>query len=140
MRQHWTRLDPNAIDPKEYHGKTRGIHSELSLSPYDIPEGLFGYYSKERHGFVVEFKYITDEPLLERKLSEHITVAEGRNSGRLHNVYIAADVLNTEAVGAAISEVRNSDLLSKDVRRRPLNDRLFEAVQYNLVPAIVAKG
>lgn len=139
MKAPWIPLKPEEIDSKEQTAG-RGVHLELSLSPYDIPERVRGYYSDELKRFVIEFRYINDEPLVERKLSDHVTAKEGKSSGRLYDVLVDVDAMNVGLITAAITEARHAHSVGGGTKRERLNSRLFDAVQERLMPALAAKG
>jgi hypothetical protein len=135
MKAEWIHLKPNEIDCKHQGGK-KGIHLEFSLSPYDIPDRVRGRYCPERKRFVIEFRYISEEPLTERRLTEHVSVKEGTNSGRLYDVLIDVDALNIGTITAAITEAREAPSISSQPRRNELNSRLLDAAQNRLLPAL----
>jgi hypothetical protein len=137
MKTPWISLDPEEIDSTEQEAR-KGVHLEFSLSPYDIPEGVRGYYCDDAKRFIIEFKYMTEEPVMERKLSEHVSVREGRNSGRLHDVLIDVDALNVDRITTAIREVQAAPIVGKETKRQRLNSRLFNAVQERLIPTVAA--
>jgi hypothetical protein len=136
MPARWIPLKPEQLDAKQQEA-SKGMHFEFSLSPYDIPESVRGYYCPDRKRFVIELKYITEEPLNERKLSNHVTVQEGKNSGRIYNVLIDVDALNVGLISAAIREAREAPSLSHDVRRRYLNSKLFQVLESEM-PTVLA--
>jgi hypothetical protein len=142
MKAQWISLKPEEIDSKEQAaGKAgKGVHLELSLSPYDIPERVRGYYNEELKRFVIEFRYINDEPLVERKLSDHVIVKEGKNSGRLYDVLVDVDAMNVDLITAAITEARHARSVGGETKRERLNSRLFDAVQERLMPALAGKA
>src|SRR2546421_147313 len=115
MTARWIPLDPKTLDAKQEEA-SQGMHFEFSLSPYDIPQSVRGHYCEDIKRFVIEFKYITEEPLNERKLAGHVTVQEGKNSGRLYKVFVDVDALNIGLISAAIHEARHAPSLSQDVR------------------------
>jgi len=134
----WIKLDPKRLDAKQQEA-TAGMHLEFSLSPYDIPESVRGYSDENQKRFVIEFKYMTEEPLNERKLSEHLSVMEGKNSSRLYRVFIVdVNARNIGSIKAAIREARQSSSLSQDVKRQALNSKLLEAVESTLIPKVAA--
>jgi hypothetical protein len=137
MTARWIPLDPKQLDAKQEEA-SKGMHLEFSLSPYDIPQSVRGYYCEDRKRFVIEFKYITEETLNERKLAEHVSVQEGKNSGRMYKVFIDVEALNIGLISAAIRKAREAPSLSQDVRRRNLNSKLFQAVESDLMPTVAA--
>ena len=65
------------------------------VSPYDVPEAVRGYYCNNKKCFVIEFKYISPEDIVERKQSSRVTLRIGKNSGRLYAIEL--DVQSFEA-------------------------------------------
>lgn len=96
----WLQLDPQRLsqtEDQERKGWERlvpdreGVNVEISLSPYDIPEAARGRYDEEHHRFVIEFKYIEDEPWKRISENEAIHFRVGKNSGRLYGIEIDID-------------------------------------------------
>lgn len=135
MKTQWIDIDPEEIDAKE-RGAKKGIHLEFSLSPYEIPERVRGYYCEDLKRFVIEFRYMTDEPLVERRVSEHVSMKEGRNSGRLYDVLLDVDGLNVDRISAAISEAEDAPAPDRVGNRQQLNSRLFETVRERVIPTV----
>jgi hypothetical protein len=134
MKGPWIYLRPDEIDLKESEAE-RGVQLQSSLSPYDIPEQLRGYYSEFLKRFVIEFRYMTDESLVERKLSDHVTIKEGKNSGRLYDILVDVEAPNVHRITEAIREAK---LHIGETKRKRLNARLFDAVQEHLTPMLLA--
>ena len=139
MKSEWIRLNAEEIDAKERAGH-KGVHLEFSLSPYDIPDRVRGYYCDKVKRFVIEFRYMTEEPLTERRLSEHVSVKEGKNSGRLYDVLIDVDAMNVDTITAAIGEAQQAPSISGRPSRAALNSRLLGAAQQRLMPALAGAG
>ena len=131
----WIDIDPDEIDSKE-RGAKKGVHLEFSLSPYDIPERVRGFYCEDRKRFVIEFRYMTEEPLVERKLTPHVTVMEGKGSGRLYDILVDVDALNVGRITAAIQEVEEVPGSQPASKREQLNSRLFETVRERVIPNV----
>jgi hypothetical protein len=93
----WVPLDANTLAlPK--HRTIRGVDITLVTSPYDIPEAVRGDYNKELRRFVIEFRYMSDEPLERYKCGKDIILRIGRNSGRLYSIEIDIHDLSTQEI------------------------------------------
>ena len=143
MTKRWIPLDAENLDSKTREDR-QGIHVELSFSPYDIPEAVRGYYSPELKRFIVELKYMSDEPMRTRRISEHVEAVEGSRSGRLHALQIDVDSTSVQEVSIslnqAVAEVLSNTEWQKnlDGGRRKVNDRLFEALKKDIIPKVIA--
>jgi hypothetical protein len=122
----WLPLDPKTLDNLQEETK-KGVHVEVSLSPYDIPEALRGYYSEDKKKFIIELKYISDETLVEKKVSDHMQLLEGKNSQRLYGFRIDAQGLDLSAISSVIKneldpiKIRN---IASDESRKEINEKL----------------
>src|SRR6266853_4092407 len=63
-----------------------GVKVDVLVSPYDVPEGVRGFVSKDHKAFLIEFKYISQEDTIDRPQSESVKLRVGRNSGRLYAI------------------------------------------------------
>jgi hypothetical protein len=66
----------------------QGVKVDVLVSPYDVPEAVRGYFDPQQKCFVIEFKYISPEPTVERSQDENVTLRVGRNSGRLYAIHL----------------------------------------------------
>jgi hypothetical protein len=93
----WVRLDTEKLNtPKPQD--IRGVNITVRMSPYDVPEAVRGYYDQALQRFVIEFRYIGDEPLKQEQQGEYITLRIGRHSGRLYGIEVDADAMKARAV------------------------------------------
>lgn len=137
----WTPLDSDFVDTP-INEKRKGIHVEISFSPYDIPEAFRGYYCDNVKRFVIEFRYMSDEPVRNSTLTPHVEAVEGYRSGRLHKLLINVDELDVSEVqlslSKAVDEVLESPkwkVRSTDERRR-VNERILDAVKREIIPKV----
>lgn len=76
----------------------RGVKVNVYLSPYDVPDGVRGYFDAKKKKFVIEFKYIAEEPKRSEVVDEHVSVTVGRRTGRLHAIEVDTVRLKANAV------------------------------------------
>ena len=88
----WVRLDAEKLNTPQLEA-IRGVNITVRMSPYDVPEAVRGYYDEELERFVIEFRYIGDEPFRQKQKGEHITLRIGRHSGRLYGVEVNVDAM-----------------------------------------------
>ena len=95
----WINIDPKTIKEEKLRN-IRGVQLNVQLSPYDIPEAVRGYYNKKRKIFVIEFRYLSDEPTKNKKLDkkDNLSLKIGRNSHRLYGIEIDVDAMEVQAV------------------------------------------
>lgn len=125
--QEWTEVKFD--DAKIF--KSEGISVHMIVSPYDIPEGIRGFFDNDKERFVIEFKYIGDEPTEDRQEDKHYALRVGQNSGRLYAIEINVHELKAKSVslqvGVILKEVARAfdKLASKPLNaKRSLNYRL----------------
>jgi hypothetical protein len=75
-----------------------GIKVDVLVSPYDVPEAVRGYFCDERQCFIIEFKYISPEPTVERSQDENVKLSIGRHSGRLYAIHLDLRKFNANSV------------------------------------------
>lgn len=93
----WIQVDPTAVSPsslKDVHG----VELNVQISPYDVPRQVRGNYDTSLTQFVIEFRYLGDEPLRDQRLDQHVTLQVGRNSGRLYEIHVDVDSLRAQKV------------------------------------------
>lgn len=145
-----TRRELEELNP----GKTeraKGVIVHLFMSPHDVPEAVRGRYDSSRKRFVIDFRYISEEPTEERQRDEHLSLRIGRHSGRLHGIIIDVDALKAKSVSLhmhtqevahnAVRDAMRNLIAHPPTKRRAENyrvaaevisskrDRLFEALE-----------
>lgn len=70
---------------------------QLSVSPYDVPEAVRGFFDKQNNKFIIEFKYIGSEPTAIRTSEPHIGLRIGENSGRLYGLELDLKALEPKS-------------------------------------------
>ena len=88
----WVRLDARGITSPQ-HEKLHGVDITLIISPYDIPEAIRGEYNKDLKKFIIEFRYMNEEPWLNHRYNESIVLRIGRHSMRLYGIEVDLNAL-----------------------------------------------
>lgn len=60
----------------------------LTVSPYDVPEALRGSFDADKHRYVIEFKYVDDEPYDVADVPGPARLSVGKRSGRIDEIEI----------------------------------------------------
>jgi hypothetical protein len=84
MEKQWIPLS-NAQFPIE-HRSLQGVKVDVLVSPYDVPEAVRGHFDHSKRCFTIEFKYISQEAIVERSQDPNVKLWVGRNSGRLYAI------------------------------------------------------
>lgn len=88
----WIKLDPESLTEAAREPISMDepdVRIEVSVSPYDVPEAMRGYFEDdEERSFVIQFKYLDDEPTEEREAGPFATLHVGKNSGRLYRIEV----------------------------------------------------
>jgi hypothetical protein len=91
----WIAIDNRSVDV--INKKIReGVTVEASVSPYDIPSAVRGYMRVEDGWFVIEYKYLSDEPVIKLHEDAKIRIYIGINSGRLIQLHLNAIILEED--------------------------------------------
>ena len=99
----WLKLDPQRLDkPNGRNVPKEGVHIEVHMSPYDIPDAVRGEYNKYTNRFVIEFRYIGEEPWRAQTIAEHVVARIGKNSGRIYGLEVNVDALKASSVEFAL--------------------------------------
>jgi hypothetical protein len=115
----WIELDPEWLDRRrELNTTNDGVEILVFVSPYDVPDAVRAHRDKAADIFVVEFRYIQDEPWSRHPCNRMIALRTGSHSGRLLGVEIDLRkarnngvVTGQEAMRVAVAGV-DSQLLS----------------------------
>lgn len=93
----WVPINSRDFDLKKEDNR-KGIHFEVSMSPYDIPQGVRGRFCEKRKRFIIEFKYLTEEATKVSVLTPEVNAIEGIKSGRLYSLEIDVEKLGVDQV------------------------------------------
>ena len=105
------------FDPAELRNEVEeqgGIKVITSPSPYDIPDAMILDFDKTKKQIVVNFKYLSEEPV--RRLAEEggVTFGLGVNSQRLYEVKVDVSGFVDHAESAATEIV---DLIDEKINQ-----------------------
>ena len=84
----WITLNPTEFTKSRHEKARNGVQIRILTSPYDVPEAVRGSYDRDSRCFRIEFRYMEDEPTVERVAAVHIRLRIGRHSQRLHQIEI----------------------------------------------------
>jgi hypothetical protein len=131
----WIPIDSAAFNVP-HEEEVRGVRITVLCSPHDIPSDIRGFYEESIERFVIEFKYIADEPLQSITDKPLVKVIVGKNSGRLFRIEVDVKSLDVrevqlqvrvpQIVQEAIGKLRSKYLKRKanyDVAERILRDK-----------------
>lgn len=146
----WLPIKSDDFDVKS-KGKRDGIHFEVSMSPYDIPQKVRGFFCKNRKRFVIEFKYLTDEATKQRKLTPEVVASEGIKSGRLYTLEVDIQQLGVDKVSLLVKPLieqalekgygANPELqTSRRFDRREINRHLLEKFNDRYIGELATAG
>lgn len=115
----WIKLDPEALTEaqrEEVPHSQPDVKIQLSVSPYDVPEAVRGFFTDSGKSFVIEFKYLDDEPKEERPADHEVTLHIGKNSGRLYKIQVNVEALEPDVSSVGL-ELRVIDVAENALRR-----------------------
>src|SRR5437870_9940540 len=102
----WVKLDTTQLNP-ETHENIRGVDITVVMSTYDVPEAVRGNYDESLKRFVIEFRYIGDEPYTCREQADNIALRIGKNSGRLYGIEVNVDAIRATAVSLRVKVIQS---------------------------------
>lgn len=100
-RSHWLRVDPATFDPDETVVR-QGVRFHVFLSPYDLPDAVRGELEPSSKRFIIEFRYVTDEPTKTVIVDKHVSLLIGEASKRLRQITVDVIGLGTNEVALRI--------------------------------------
>jgi len=99
MKGEWRPLVPEDLVGQDIVTHQSGVTIRVFVSPFDVPEGVRGYYDDSAHVFRIEFKYPFDEELVpQAKAPDNLRLFVGKNSGRLKQIEVDVDALGAEVL------------------------------------------
>ena len=113
----WVRIDAEKLNTSQPQA-IRGVDITVRMSPYDKPEAVRGGYDEDLRRFVIEFRYMGDEPLKHKQEGKYIRLRIGRNSGRLYGIEVDVDAMKAQAVDLNV-EVEVSDAVLQAINSLP---------------------
>jgi hypothetical protein len=80
----WIELDPEWLDRRrELNTTTDGVEVLVFVSPYDVPDAVRAHRDTPADYFVIEFRYIQEEPWSRHPCNRMVALRTGSHSGRL---------------------------------------------------------
>lgn len=127
----WLTIDPQRISSASTTRKAeKGVELTISLSPYDIPDGVRSRNDEESRRFIIDFSYIEDEPWDVASHSKYVSLKLGKFSGRLRGIELHLDAIAEDRVSIRM-EVPN--LVSKAIKNLPKTPRHKRRTQNYLI-------
>ena len=96
-RQTWIELEPSDLAPQRKTSHN-AVEVVVGLSPFDLPDCVRSFYDQSCDRFVIEFRYLNDEPLVPERADDYVTFFFGRNSDRLYKIEVDVKSLGAEQV------------------------------------------
>jgi len=93
-----------AVDVAVPANHERGVLVELLLSAYDFPEAFRSRYDEKLRRYVIEFRYLDDEPSLAMRGDEHVVFLIGKYTKRLKALQLDVDALKVDRVDLAVKK------------------------------------
>jgi len=115
----WIQVDPSTL-AKPTNETLDGIEVTLMTSPYDIPEAFRGFYDRRLERFVIEFKYLAEEPTRRETPHKHVALRAGKNSGRIYGVEIDVEGMKAQWVQLVVTAI-SERARERHKPRRPAN-------------------
>lgn len=128
----WVQLEPGDYEKgRRKTRRTRGVEVQIIVSPYDIPTAVRGRYDEKLGRFVIEFRYIDDEPWDREEFEPHVFLRLGESSGRVAGVEVDVDALNVSEVQLKLGAVRQalSHAKKREQRRWDNYDIAFDVLR-----------
>jgi len=130
MTAQWIPIENDEINQPKAED-IRGVELHVFLSPYDVPQGIRGFYDDDKDRFIVELKYLTDEKLVEEQSEEspeqHVSLLVGKNSGRLYKILIDVRTLEADSVELIVYEMVN-EAITQLKSGKPNREKYFNAI------------
>lgn len=119
----WIRIDPSlsseAIAPEQ-----EGVQINLIMSPFDVPRFMRGSFDAASRRFIIEFKYIGEEPIKRQESDKNITLRVGKHSGRLYGIEVNVEELGVNAVQLRVHIPKVIDnAIDKQIQRLEMSER-----------------
>lgn len=111
----WIHIDPDKVDVNETASR-KGVEFHVFLSPYDLPDAVRGAFDSSLNRFVIEFRYLAQEPSKRITMDAFVTLQVGEKSGRIQRIEV--DVKGLGAKQVALRMEQAIDQLRARLRNR----------------------
>jgi hypothetical protein len=108
----------------EDFGRGKGTGEGLHLSTYDVPRSGEAVFDPKTETLTISFRYIDDEPAVERVIGPDASVSVGKHSGKLLRISIRLSV-------AQRSEIPPRVVQAFERLNEALEARMAEPQRYN---------
>lgn len=89
---HWRKLEAQILrDIRKENSELKdseGVKTEVSPSPYEFPLEVRGEIDDTHRRFIIEFRYLQDEPWILSKREANVGLRLGKHSKRLYGIEI----------------------------------------------------
>lgn len=128
----WVHLNPEELNRVESQ-QINGIEITLGMSPYDLPEGVRGFYSKSKDKFVIQFKYLGgkgSEGLVRHPSKDaRISMLLGEHSGRLRQIQIDVDSTDINQIQLRMICPKVEDAITELTTAKPARRANYEVAR-----------
>lgn len=73
-----------------------GTKVKMFASPYDVPEAVRAILDNDKKKFVIQFRYLSDEPTIDKQHNSYTVYGLGKFSKRLYSIAFDLDALQAE--------------------------------------------
>jgi hypothetical protein len=135
MSTEWTPLNLEELNEPQI-ATIRGVELSVLVSPYDVPAAVRGYYDRQLNRFVIEFRYIQEEPITEDWRDSTMAVFVGKNSGRLYRIQLDVHKLKAQQVTLQFL-IQQMDRALEQLARNP--QHRIRAGNYQLAKRVISE-
>lgn len=134
----WIKLDQSRLMQGQDVVRD-GVHVQVFVSPYDIPEAVRGERDKETGRFTIEFRYLSDDNsfLCESNDEKTVCLIVGKNSGRLCRIELDLNKLGVGRVGLSI--IPTVEHAVDEAINRLVIERMPKQRNYNLAKEVISQ-
>ncbi|HEX8915015.1 MAG TPA: hypothetical protein VF796_21865 [Humisphaera sp.] len=108
MPTEWIKLDPAKLN-QPHADDINGVTVSVLLSPFDVPTAVRGAMVANGGTYVIEFRYLDDEPVEPDRQPDGVIAHVGKKSGRLHGLEIPRALLGGDKVNLRVAVTSAAD-------------------------------
>ncbi|OGP48322.1 MAG: hypothetical protein A3K30_03255 [Deltaproteobacteria bacterium RBG_13_51_10] len=98
QNQSWINIEQSKFATEFNSKKDKRVEFRVFVSPYDIPEAVRGFMDQDKKRFVIEFRYISDESVIEKKIDDNVNIFIGNNSKRVYSIEVDSQALHADQI------------------------------------------
>lgn len=95
----------------------KGVKIQLYVSPHDVPLAVRGFPDEKTGHFVIEFRYLDDEPVATKQEGTNVLIRLGKHSRRIFAIELDLAELRAETVQLELMSVVRSAVRKLDDAR-----------------------